>query len=64
MTLWLEVGNPIFSKNFNSEIANLFGLKPEDIDEKYPIEIVSFHILYFLLKNLQLSNASNSTMYK
>jgi trans-2,3-dihydro-3-hydroxyanthranilate isomerase len=53
-TLWLEVDNPIFSKNFNSEIANLFGLTPEDIDEKYPIEIVSTGLPYLILplKNL------------
>jgi trans-2,3-dihydro-3-hydroxyanthranilate isomerase len=65
--LWLEVRNPIFGKIFNLEIANLFGLTPEDIDQKYPIEVVSTGLPYLILplkKNLHLSNASNSTMYK
>lgn len=48
-TLWLEVKNPIFSKSFNSKIANLFGLKPEDIDETYPIEVVSTGLPYLIL---------------
>lgn len=51
---WLEVENPIFGKNFNSEIGSLFGLKAEDFDEKYPIEIVSTGLPYLILplKNL------------
>lgn len=53
-TLWLEINNPVFGKNFNSEIANLFGLKSEDIDETYPIEVVSTGLPYLILplKNL------------
>lgn len=53
-TLWMEIDNPIFGKNFNSKIANLFGLKPEDIDEKHPIEVVSTGLPYLILplKNL------------
>jgi len=53
-TLWLEISNPVFGKNFNSEIANLFGLKAEDIDKKYPIEVVSTGLPYLILplKNL------------
>lgn len=52
--LWLEVKNPIFGKRFGSEIANLFGLKSEDIDKKYPIEVVSTGLPYLILplKNL------------
>ncbi|MFN3488458.1 MAG: PhzF family phenazine biosynthesis protein [Emticicia sp.] len=53
-TLWLEINKPIFGKKFGSEIVNLFGLKPEDIDETYPIEIVSTGLPYLILplKNL------------
>lgn len=53
-TLWLEINNPVFGKNFTSEIANLFGLKSEDIDETYPIEVVSTGLPYLILplKNL------------
>lgn len=53
-TLWLEINNPVFGKKFGSEIADLFGLKPEDIDEKYPIEVVSTGLPYLILplKNL------------
>lgn len=53
-TLWLEISNPVFGEKFNSEIANLFGLKSEDIDEKLPIEVVSTGLPYLILplKNL------------
>lgn len=53
-TLWLEISNPVFGKKFNSEIADLFGLKPEDIDESSPIEVVSTGLPYLILplKNL------------
>ncbi len=53
-TLWLEINNPVFGKNFTSEIADLFGLKSEDIDEKHPIEVVSTGLPYLILplKNL------------
>lgn len=48
-TLWLEINNPVFGKSFNSEIAHLFGLKPEDIDETYPIKVVSTGLPYLIL---------------
>lgn len=48
-TLWLEVKKTIFGKNFSSKIADLFGLKPEDIDETSPIEVVSTGLPYLIL---------------
>lgn len=53
-TLWLEVKNPTFGEKLGSGVANLFGLKPEDIDEKHPIEVVSTGLPYLILplKNL------------
>ena len=48
-TLWLEIDNPIFDKKFSSEIAFLFGLETEDIDDTYPIEVVSTGLPYLML---------------
>jgi len=52
--LWLEIGNPVFSKIFQPSIANLIGLTTDDVDETYPIEVVSTGLPYLILplKNL------------
>lgn len=47
--LWLEISNPTFGETFTSDIAHLLGMKPEDIDETMPIQLVSTGLPYLII---------------
>lgn len=47
--LWLEISNPIFGETFTADIAPLLGMKPEDIDETMPIQLVSTGLPYLII---------------
>jgi trans-2,3-dihydro-3-hydroxyanthranilate isomerase len=48
-TLWLEIRNPVFGETFTADIAPLLGIKPEDIDETLPIQLVSTGLPYLII---------------
>jgi trans-2,3-dihydro-3-hydroxyanthranilate isomerase len=48
-TLWLELNNPTFGETFNADIAPLLGLYAEDIDETWPIQLVSTGLPYLII---------------
>lgn len=47
--LWLEISNPTFGETFTADIAPLLGIKPEDIDETMPIQLVSTGLPYLII---------------
>lgn len=47
--LWLEISNPTFGETFTADIAPLLGMKPEDIDETMPIQLVSTGLPYLII---------------
>ncbi len=47
--LWLEISNPTFGETFTADIAPLLGMKPEDIDETTPIQLVSTGLPYLII---------------
>lgn len=48
-TLWLEISNPAFGETFSTDIATLVGIKPTDIDETWPIQLVSTGLPYLII---------------
>lgn len=48
-TLWLEISNPTFGETFTTDVAPLLGIKPEDIDETLPIQLVSTGLPYLII---------------
>jgi trans-2,3-dihydro-3-hydroxyanthranilate isomerase len=47
--LWLEISNPTFGETFAADIAPLLGIKPEDIDDTTPIQLVSTGLPYLIV---------------
>ncbi len=48
-TLWLEISKPTFGETFTADIAPLLGLKAEDIDETWPIQLISTGLPYLII---------------
>ncbi|WP_165372112.1 PhzF family phenazine biosynthesis protein [Emticicia agri] len=48
-TLWLEINNPTFGETFGTDLARLLGIQPEDIDETWPIQLVSTGLPYLIV---------------
>ncbi|RFS16700.1 PhzF family phenazine biosynthesis protein [Emticicia sp. C21] len=47
--LWLEITNPTFGETFTTDVAPLLSIKPEDIDEIMPIQLVSTGLPYLII---------------